>query len=174
MDENKISNHICSNMHHTPCREHGARAEQNDARGTLWGSMCKECENRCEREHGGEVYVADLACAAGKSRDFRVSAWTGRYLQCTLMRIPRGTDIGFEVHSDTDQYIRIERGYGELVWKDGEHCVNKRQRIRAGESIFIPAGTWHNIVNVGRCDLSISSIYAPPHHPRCTVEKYKE
>lgn len=38
-----------------------------------------------------------------------------------------------------------------------------------GNAVFVPAGTWHNIKNVGKGRLKLSSIYAPPHHPRGTV-----
>ena len=39
----------------------------------------------------------------------------------------------------------------------------------AGDGLFVPCGTWHNIVNTGDCLLKLSSVYAPPHHPRGTV-----
>ena len=55
-----------------------------------------------------------------------------------------------------------------------ENSLDKKYRLCVGDVIFIPAGTWHNIVNVGRCSLKLSSVYAPTHHPRCTVERYKE
>ncbi|MDY2700241.1 MAG: cupin domain-containing protein, partial [Lachnospiraceae bacterium] len=38
----------------------------------------------------------------------------------------------------------------------------------------VPAGTWHNIVNAGRIPLRLTSIYAPPHHPRGTIHRTKE
>lgn len=31
--------------------------------------------------------------------------------------------------------------------------------------IFITAGTWHNIINIGDEPLKVYTIYAPPHHP---------
>ena len=37
----------------------------------------------------------------------------------------------------------------------------------------IPAGSWHNIINVGSCPLKLYSIYAPPQHPFGTVHKTK-
>lgn len=35
--------------------------------------------------------------------------------------------------------------------------------------VLVPAGTWHNITNVGDEPLKIHSIYAPPEHSHGTV-----
>ncbi len=32
-------------------------------------------------------------------------------------------------------------------------------------AIMIPAGKWHNVINMGNKPLKIYSIYAPPEHP---------
>lgn len=42
-----------------------------------------------------------------------------------------------------------------------------------GDTVFIPAGTWHNVVNIGRNALKLSSVYAPPNHRRGTVHYTK-
>lgn len=34
---------------------------------------------------------------------------------------------------------------------------------------IIPAETWHNVVNIGRNSLKVSSVYAPPNYRRETV-----
>jgi mannose-6-phosphate isomerase-like protein (cupin superfamily) len=39
-------------------------------------------------------------------------AWSGRYLQVTLMSIPVGGDIGLEAHPETDQFLRLDAGSG--------------------------------------------------------------
>ncbi len=137
-------------------------------------NYCHTCKHGCENEHGGEVYVLNVERMANKNEYFRESVWTGEYLQMTLMSIPRGCDIGVEIHEDTDQYIRVEHGNALAITGHSEHCLHKKNKLCAGDAIFIPAGTWHNIVNTGRCDLKLSSVYAPPHHSRCTVEPYKK
>ena len=40
-------------------------------------------------------------------------------------------------------------------------------------AIFIPAGTWHNVINTGNIPLKLYSIYAPPNHPFGTVHTTK-
>ena len=39
-------------------------------------------------------------------------AWSGKYLQVTLMSIPAGGDIGLEAHPETDQFTRFDGGRG--------------------------------------------------------------
>ena len=193
MDNNLINNHICNNHNKRMERNYQTRMENEimprkednyDCEGNVLhnhtenyadngNAFCNRCENRCKNEHGGEVYVFNVEKAAYKNKNFRESVWTGRELQMTLMSISRGQDIGVEIHKDTDQYIRVEHGIAILMTGHEQNCLEDKKKLCAGDAVFIPAGTWHNIVNVGRCDLKLSSVYAPPHHPKCTVEKYK-
>lgn len=179
MDKN-FNNHIINNT----CRAHdrgmqGRMENENvhhehNSKGDCDKNICNLCELKCRNEHGNEVYCANIRNIAYKNKNFRESVWTGHYLQMTLMSIPCGEDIGVEIHSDTDQYIRIEDGCAIVFTGESKDTLCKKCRLNAGESIFVPAGVWHNIVNIGRRDLKISSVYAPPHHPRCTVEKNKK
>ena len=187
MDNNAIDRHICNNTYRNMEREgqyrmmnegreiqNNARREENHC--TYEENKyytCHHCEMRCKNEHGGEVYVTNIGKDAYRNRNYRESIWTGKYLQATLMSIPCGDDIGVEMHEDTDQYIRVEYGSAMALTGTCEHHLCNRQRLCQGDVIFIPAGTWHNIVNTGRCALKLSSIYGPPHHPRCTVQKNK-
>ena len=41
------------------------------------------------------------------------------------------------------------------------------------DAIFVPAGTWHNVINTGRTPLKLYAIYAPPHHPHGIVHRTK-
>ena len=164
MDNKRITNHICQNNNMRSERNFSGRIEKE-------ASYCDICNNKCENEHGGEVYYLNVEKSANKNHNYRESVWTGKYLQMTLMSIPYSQSIGVECHKDTEQYIRIEHGYALLMTGDDEKCLNNMQKLYRGDAVFVPAGVWHDIVNVGRCSLKISSVYAPPHHPRCTVEK---
>lgn len=178
MDKN-YNNHITNNT----CRAHDrgiqGRIENENVnlehpiKDDCNKHICNSCEIKCKNEHGGEVYCANIGNISVKNNNFRESVWTGRYLQMTLMSIPCGQDIGVEIHSDTDQYIRIENGSAIVLTGNSRETLCQKCRLNTGDAIFVPAGTWHNIVNIGRRNLKLSSIYAPPHHPRCTVEKIK-
>jgi hypothetical protein len=92
----------------------------------------------------------------------------------TLMSIPPCCDIGAELHPDMDQLIRVEKGNAMVMTGNCPHNLNCEQHMCEGDAVFVPAGTWHNIKNTGRCPLKLSTIYAPPHHPFGTVEYTKE
>lgn len=50
----------------------------------------------------------DIERATNQNSDYRSVAWSGRYLQVTLMSIPVGGDIGLEAHPEIDQFLRLE------------------------------------------------------------------
>lgn len=122
-------------------------------------------------EHGctDSVYVSNICRSSHHNHNFREVVWTGKHLQLTLMNVCRGDDVGAEVHNDTDQYIRVESGNAVAMVGNGYECMKNKYKLCTGDVIFIPAGTWHNIVNTGRGDLKLSSVYAPPHHKRYSV-----
>jgi mannose-6-phosphate isomerase-like protein (cupin superfamily) len=62
---------------------------------------------------------------------------------------------------------------GSAVVKMGacnEH-PDMQQSLSVGDVVFVPAGTWHNVKNTGRCPLKVSSVYAPPKHPKGTLQR---
>lgn len=161
MDNNQLSNHIYTNTH-----RHFDRVMQARVKGE---------RGNIENNFGGaEIFVVNMPRATERNGNFREAIWTGKYLQGTIMSIGRGEDIGVELHSDTDQYIRIERGDAIALVGEKQDALNRRYELHRGDAIYIPAGVWHNIINAGRCALKISSTYAPPHHPKGAVESTKK
>ncbi|MGN1334871.1 MAG: cupin domain-containing protein [Anaerovoracaceae bacterium] len=122
---------------------------------------------------GPEPYVTDVDRMAVLNKDYRNALWTGEHLQMTLMTIPPGGDIGKEIHSDTDQFIRVEQGRGIVSMGADRDMNDLRQYVRIGDVVFVPAGTWHNVANTENFPLRLSVVYGPPHHPRGTVYKSK-
>lgn len=125
-------------------------------------------------EYVPEPYVANVAKQAIQNTDFRTTLWTGCYVQMTLMCIPECMDIGLEIHKDTDQIIRIEQGFAMVKMGECEKHLDFEVKVCQGDTIFVPAGTWHNVINIGKCPLKVSTVYAPPHHPVGTVHHTKE
>ncbi|MBR5453212.1 MAG: cupin domain-containing protein [Clostridia bacterium] len=136
-------------------------------------------KNRCGchhpeiRDYGGEPMVFNIDHATKMNENFRTALWTGCHMQLTLMSIPAGCDIGIEMHEDVDQFIRIEKGCAEVMMGGCRNSLCDGQRVDENYAIIIPAGTWHNIVNTGRCPLKLYSLYAPPNHPFGTVHRTK-
>lgn len=106
----------------------------------------------------------NLEQATRDNRNYRTAAWSGKYLQVTLMSIPVGGDIGFEIHPDTDQFIRLDAGRGRVQMGASKEQLTFDKEVSDGWCILIPAGTWHNVTNVGDEPMQVYAIYAPAHH----------
>jgi mannose-6-phosphate isomerase-like protein (cupin superfamily) len=64
------------------------------------------------KDIGPEPQSFNLEQATRENKNYRTVAWSGRYLQVTLMSIAVGGDIGLEMHPDTDQFLRLDAGRG--------------------------------------------------------------
>lgn len=106
----------------------------------------------------------DIEAATRQNENYRTVAWTGKYLQVTLMSIPVGESIGLEVHSNTDQFLRVDAGEGKCVMGQAKDQLTFEEQVSDGSSIQVPAGTWHDVINTGDEPLRLYAIYAPVHH----------
>ena len=77
------------------------------------------------------------------------------------------------MHSDTDQFLRIEQGTGLVQMGNRKENLNFQRKVYDNYAIVIPAGKWHNLTNIGNIPIKLYSIYAPPNHPKGTVHKTK-
>ncbi len=98
------------------------------------------------------------------NENYRSTAWSGRYLQLTLMSIPVGGDIGLEVHPETDQFLRLDAGRGRVQMGQSKDKLTFEKEVSDGWCILVPAGTWHNVTNIGQEPMQVYAIYAPAHH----------
>ncbi len=135
---------------------------------------CNGGEHPEIRDYGCEPFVFNINHATNMNPNFRTTLWTGQDLQLTLMSIPVRGDIGVEMHPDVDQFIRIESGCAKVLMGRCRNSLSEEAYADGNFAILIPAGTWHNIVNVGPCPLKLYSLYAPPQHPSGTVHKTKD
>ena len=108
------------------------------------------------------------------NRNFRTAFWTGEYFQITLMSIAPGSEVGLEQHKSTDQLLLIEEGAGLTMMGESKNALGMQRLVRQGDAVIVPAGTWHNIKNIGNRPLKILSVYSPPEHPFGTIHKTKE
>jgi len=124
-------------------------------------------------DHGGQPYVVNINAATMQNQNFRTTLWTGNNLQCTLMTILPGESVGLEVHPHTDQFLRVEGGQGLVQMGPSKNNLSFRQTAFEDSAIFVPAGAWHNLTNIGHTPIKLYSIYAPPQHPFGTVHPTK-
>ncbi|MPL99742.1 hypothetical protein SDC9_45963 [bioreactor metagenome] len=122
------------------------------------------------KDYGPEPYVVNINQATRRNNTYRTALWTGNHLQLTLMSINVGEDIGLEIHPELDQFLRIEQGQGLVMMGTSKDNLSFQRRAGDGFAVFVPAGTWHNLINTGGIPLRLYSIYAPPQHPRGTVQ----
>lgn len=123
---------------------------------------------------GPEPIVFDIEEETIANEVYRRVAWSGKYLQVTLMSIPAGGDIGLELHPDTDQFLRIEKGTGLAQMGDAKDALAFSQEVSDDDVILVPAGKWHNVTNTGDDPLQLYSIYAPAHHKPGKVQGTQE
>lgn len=84
------------------------------------------------------------------------------------MSLKPGEEIGSETHN-LDQFFRFEAGEGSVIINGVSHKVSD------GDSVTIPPGTEHNIINTSKTgDLKLYSIYSPPNHKKGTIHKTKD
>lgn len=113
---------------------------------------------------GPQPQTFNLEEATLENPHYRSVAWSGRYLQLTLMSIPVGGDIGLEVHPETDQFIRLDGGRGRVQMGPTEDQLDVEYEVSDGDAVFVPAGVWHNITTLGDEPMKLYTVYAPQHH----------
>ncbi|WP_316181031.1 MULTISPECIES: cupin domain-containing protein [unclassified Bradyrhizobium] len=113
---------------------------------------------------GPQPQAFDIERATRDNANYRSVAWSGRYLQVTLMSIPVGGDIGLEAHPETDQFLRLDAGRGQVQMGPAKDRLTFDQTVSNGWCVLVPAGTWHNITNIGPTPMQVHAIYAPAHH----------
>ena len=118
-------------------------------------------------------WVDDIERVTLDNSTFRTVVHTGAHLQLTVMRLAPGEDIGWEMHDDLDQFLRIEAGTGRLDLGSNREEVDEQHEVGDDWALIVPAGVWHNVTNTGDEDLALYSIYAPPEHPDGTVHRTK-
>lgn len=124
-------------------------------------------------DHGPNPYVVNIEDATLANTNYRTTLWTGEHLQMTVMAIAPGDDIGLEVHEDHDQFLRVEQGRGRVQMGPAEDRLEFDEEVGDDWVILVPAGSWHNVTNIGDEPLKVYSIYAPPEHEHGTVHVTK-
>ena len=129
---------------------------------------------RKNTDYGKEPYVVDIEKRTLSNENFRTTVWTGAHLQLTLMTIPVGGDIGLEVHPENDQFLRLEQGRGRVEMGPKESELSFREEVEDDWAILVPAGTWHNVTNIGDEPMKLYALYGPADHVPGTVHPTQE
>ena len=119
---------------------------------------------------GPEPAAFDLERATTENSNYRTVAWSGTYLQVTLMSIAPGESIGLEMHAETDQFLRLDAGRGKAQMGSAPDHLTFEQEVTDGWCLLVPAGTWHDVTNTGEEPMRLYAVYAPVHHAAGKVQ----
>lgn len=122
------------------------------------------------KDVGPQPQVFDLETATVANDTYRTVAWSGKHLQLTLMSIEPGEDIGLETHPETDQFLRLDAGRGRVQMGPARDRLDFEREVEDGWAVFVPAGTWHNVTNIGDEPMRLYTVYAPVHHAAGKVQ----
>ncbi len=114
-------------------------------------------------------YLANIEQKTLENNYFRQVLFTAKNMQLVVMALQPSEDIGEEVHSNVDQFFRIEEGEGEVIMN------GVSSKFAAGDVFIVPQGTKHNVVNKSSTKtLKLYTIYTPPNHRDGIIHKTKQ
>ena len=116
-----------------------------------------------------DILIGNIGDMTISNNNYRKVVNTTNHQQLVLMSLKPKEEIGMESHKKVDQFIRIEKGTAvAIIGKDDN---KKTYKLKKEYFITIPAGTYHNIINVGKSELKLYSIYCPANHKPGTIQK---
>lgn len=118
-------------------------------------------------------WLDDVTKLTLDNTNFRTVVFTAGHTQLTLMSLAPGEEIGWEAHDHLDQFLRLEQGTARLELGKTEDGVDETHEVRDDWAFIVPAGVWHNVVNIGEGVVKLYSLYSPPEHPDGTVHVTK-
>jgi len=84
---------------------------------------------------------------------------TGKFGQLVLISLCKGEDLGDELHPTTDELYYVVEGKGEIKLE------GKSYPFEEHDTMLIPAGMRHNVINIGKEDLKLFALFTTPIHP---------
>jgi mannose-6-phosphate isomerase-like protein (cupin superfamily) len=119
-------------------------------------------------------WVGNIEQVTLDNDNFRTVVFTGGHTQLTVMRLAPGEDIGLEAHPHLDQFLRLEQGRARVEFGSTKDKIEETHEVEEDWALIVPAGVWHNVVNIGDQEVKLYSLYSPPEHPDGTVHRTKQ
>ena len=102
-----------------------------------------------------------------KNNNYRKVIETTKTMQLVLMSLKPQEDIPAEIHSNTTQFFRVEKGVLSIT-------VNGvKKTVKDGQSLIVFPGKKHYVKCISTMPAKLYTIYSPPEHPANLVQKYK-
>ena len=113
-------------------------------------------------------FAADISKISIENTDYRRVVYTSHYTQLVLMSLKPREEIGNEIHG-LDQFIRVEKGRARVILNNGETVYD----LKDDWAVIIPAGNYHEVINTGKGELKLYTLYSPPDHLLYTLQPTK-
>lgn len=113
-------------------------------------------------------YIKNIEKITKNNDNFRKVLYTGKFSQLVVMSLKPGEDIGREIHGHNDQFFRFESGKARVLI-NGEET-----EVVDDWAVIVPAGSEHNVTNIGDTDLKFYTIYSPAEHKDGIIHQTKE
>ena len=102
----------------------------------------------------------DLKKMAKENKAFRRVVDTGKFGQLVLISLRKGEDLGDEMHPATDELYYVVEGKAEI------RLDGKPYPFEEHSSMLVPAGTRHDVINIGKEDLKLFALFTSPLYPQ--------
>jgi len=109
------------------------------------------------------AFKANIESVTTHNKKYRKVLFTDKLMQLVVMCLKPGEFIPWETHKSVTQFFRVEGGRG-IALVGGQKFM-----LKEGDSLIVPKGTRHKIIQTGRAPLRMYTIYTPPNHPPGTV-----
>jgi len=136
-------------------------------------SQSKSKNSRRQKKRESLPWVTNIEKKTLNNQNWRHVLHTSESLQVVVMSVPQKQELGWEMHDESDQFFRVEKGSALVEIDTGKRV--KSVRLTEDMVIVIPRYTWHNVINTSKSQpLQMYSIYGPPHHPDKTLDRTHE
>jgi mannose-6-phosphate isomerase-like protein (cupin superfamily) len=113
------------------------------------------------------AFITDIEQATISNSNYRHVLYTASHMQLVVMSLRPKEEIGMEVHQNNDQFFRIEKGSVKVILNGEENILTQNMVL------IVPAGTNHNVINIGDEEAKLYTIYAPANHQDGTLQATK-
>ena len=82
------------------------------------------------------------------------------------MKAPPFSDAqkAFNIRPRVGAFRRLDAGRGRVQMGVAKDKLIFEKEVSDGWCVLVPAGTWHNITNIGESPMQVYAVYAPAHH----------
>lgn len=126
-----------------------------------------------------KIHVINIEEKTLENTNYRKVIETTPSMQLVLMSLNGGETIDSEIHDESDQFFRIEKGLCKIeiyniVDNKPSDILLYSVELKENDVTIVPKNTCHKLINTGNDELKLYTIYSPPHHAPNRLNVTKE